>query len=76
MRKEKWILFTYLHDSFDEEKPFRDIGIAIFVLESQIQKEKALDFEITLSTKLEEMIKMSVDVKTIKKHLTFPKIIV
>jgi hypothetical protein len=65
LKKEERILFAYLHGSFDEGKPFRDIDIAIFVLESQIQKEKALDFEISLSMKLEEMIKMPVDVKII-----------
>jgi hypothetical protein len=65
LEKEEGILFAYLHGSFAEGRPFRDIDIAIFVEESKIQKERAFDFEMSLSIKLEKIIKIPVDVKVI-----------
>ena len=65
LENEKNILFAYLHGSFAEGRPFRDIDIAVFVKESKIPREKALDFEMSISLKLEKIIKMSVDVKVI-----------
>jgi len=65
LEKEKNILFAYLHGSFAEGRPFRDIDIAVFAEESKIPKEKALDFEMSISLKLEKIIKMPVDVKVI-----------
>ncbi len=63
--KEEPILFAYLHGSFTEERPFRDIDIAVFVDESRISKERALDLEMSISLRLEKIIKMLIDVKII-----------
>ena len=65
LEKEREVIFAYLHGSFTEGKLFRDIDIAVFVEEKKVPKEKALDFEISLSLKLEEVIKMPIDVKVI-----------
>ena len=65
LEKENDILFASLHGSFAEGRPFRDIDIAVFVEEAKLSKEKTLDFEISLSIKLEESIKMPIDVKII-----------
>lgn len=65
LEKEEGVIFAYLHGSFTEGKLFRDIDIAVFVEEKKVPKEKVLDFEISLSLKLEEVIKMPIDVKVI-----------
>jgi predicted nucleotidyltransferase len=65
LEKEENVLFAYLHGSFAEGRPFRDIDIAVFVKESKIPKEKSLDFEMSISLRLEKIIKMPVDVKVI-----------
>ena len=65
LEKEKGVLFAYLHGTFEEEGPFRDIDVAVYVEESLIPKEKGLDFEIITSMKLEEKVKMPVDLKVI-----------
>jgi predicted nucleotidyltransferase len=63
--KKEPILFAYLHGSFAEERPFRDIDIAVFVDGSRISKKEALDFEVSSSIKLGKTIRMPVDVKVI-----------
>ena len=65
LEKDETVLFAYLHGSFAEGRPFRDIDIAVFVVESKIAKEKALDFEMSISLRLEKIIKMPIDVKII-----------
>lgn len=65
LEKKEDVLFAYLHGSFAEGGAFRDIDIAVFVEESAIPREKALDFEMVLSLEIEEMIKVPVDVKVI-----------
>jgi predicted nucleotidyltransferase len=65
LEKEEPILFAYLHGSFAEERPFRDIDIAVFVDGSRISKARALDFEMSISLRLEKIIKMPIDVKII-----------
>ena len=70
--KEGLVLFAYLHGSFAEGKPFRDIDIAVFVDGLRISKERALDFEVSSSIRLEKTIRMPVDVKVINyAPLTF-----
>jgi predicted nucleotidyltransferase len=59
------VFFAYLHGSFVEGKPFRDIDIAVYVDTSRILKGKALDFEVSTSIKLEKPTRMPVDVKVI-----------
>jgi predicted nucleotidyltransferase len=63
-RKEN-ILFSYLHGSFSEGRPFRDIDIAVFVNGARISKERALDFEVSSSVRMERTIRVLVDVKVI-----------
>jgi predicted nucleotidyltransferase len=65
LEKEEPILFAYLHGSFAEERPFRDIDIAVFVDGSRISKKRALDLEMSISLRLEKIIKMPIDVKII-----------
>jgi hypothetical protein len=65
LEKEKGVLFAYLHGTFDGERSFRDIDVAVYVEESLIPKEKALDFEIITSMKLEEKVKMPVDLRVV-----------
>ncbi len=63
--KERNILFAYLHGSFEEGLPFRDIDIALFVDESRVARENALDFELSIAVNLEKIVKVPVDVKII-----------
>jgi predicted nucleotidyltransferase len=65
LKKEETILFAYLHGSFAEGRPFRDIDIAVFVDGRRISKKGALDFEVSSSIKLERTIGVPVDVKVI-----------
>jgi len=65
LEKEETIRFAYLHGSFAEGRPFRDIDIAVFVDESRFSKKEALDFEVSCSVKLERTIGMPVDVRVI-----------
>jgi predicted nucleotidyltransferase len=62
---EEGILFAYLHGSFSEGRPFRDIDVAVLVEETKIPQRKGLDFELRASIKLEERVKIPVDVKVI-----------
>jgi len=65
LEEEEGILFAYLHGSFSEERPFHDIDVAVFVEETWVPKGKALDFELMASIKMEEKVKVPVDVKVI-----------
>jgi predicted nucleotidyltransferase len=63
--KQNGILFAYLHGSFAEGRPFKDIDVAVFVDEEAIPKERALDFEMSTSMKLEKEVKLPLDLKVI-----------
>ena len=65
LKKEKGILFAYLHGTFEEGKPFRDIDLAVFVEEAIIPRNKVMDFEIAASLRLQESIEMPVDLKVL-----------
>lgn len=65
LEKEDRILFAYVHGSFAEERPFQDIDVAVFVEEWQVPQERVVDFEITTSLRLEEEVKMPVDLKVL-----------
>jgi len=65
LEKENGIFFAYLHGSFTEARPFKDVDLAIFVNEKAIPKERALDFEISSSLKLEKNVKLPIDLKII-----------
>ena len=65
LKKEKGILFAYLHGTFEEGKPFRDIDLAVFVEEAIIPRNRFMDFEIAASLRLQESIEMPVDLKVL-----------
>lgn len=65
LKKEDKILFSFLHGSFLEGAQFNDIDIAVYIDERKIHKGDALDYEFRLSAKLEETVKLPVDVKII-----------
>lgn len=65
LEKQNEIFFGYLHGSFAEGRSFKDIDVAVFVDEEAIPKERALDFEMSTSIKLEKEVKLPIDVKVI-----------
>ena len=60
---EDKILFAYLHGSFQEGLPFRDIDLAIFTADSQPRQQ--LDYELKLEGIIEARIKLPIDLKTL-----------
>jgi len=62
LAQEKNIVFAYIHGSFLDENSFNDIDIAIF-LGQKTAAPNHVDFEISLSLKLEKSLNVSVDVK-------------
>ena len=60
---EEQIVFAYLHGSFQEGLPFRDIDLAVFITDN-LPKEQ-LDYELKLEEKIEHNIKLPVDLKVI-----------
>jgi len=65
LEKEEGFFFAYLHGSFAEGRPFRDVDVAVFVDEKAIPKASALDFEMSTSMKLEKEVKLPIDLKII-----------
>ncbi len=65
LKAEGVIIFAYLHGSFAEGKAFRDIDVGVYVVESRVPREQALDLEISVSTNLEERIRIPVDLRVI-----------
>ncbi len=64
-KAEEGIIFAYLHGSFAEGKAFRDIDVGVYVEEFRVPRKQALDFEISVSTKLQETIRIPVDLRVI-----------
>jgi len=62
LSQEKNIVFAYVHGSFLDKNDFNDIDIAIF-LNQKTAAPNPVDFEISLSLKLEKSLDVSVDVK-------------
>ncbi len=60
---EEKIVFAYLHGSFQEGLPFRDIDLAVFITDN-LPKEQ-LDYELKLEEKIEHSIKLPIDLKVI-----------
>jgi len=56
-------LFAYLHGSFIEDKPFRDIDIAIYT--QKAAPEQLLEYELKLGEFLESKLKIPVDLKVL-----------
>lgn len=65
LEREETIIFAYLHGSFAEKRPFRDIDIAAYIDEKQIARERRLDFEFSVSTRLETNIGFPIDLRII-----------
>ena len=60
---EDQILFAYLHGSFQEGLPFRDVDLAIFKIDSPPKQQ--LDYELRLEGIIEEKIKLPIDLKVL-----------
>ncbi len=60
---EDKILFAYLHGSFQEGLPFRDIDIAIYL--SDLPRKQQLDLELKLEDVIEQKVKFPVDLKVL-----------
>ena len=64
IEKRKEIIFAYIHGSFIELTKFRDIDIAVYVNESLVPRDEALEYvlEISALTEFETGI-MPLDIK-------------
>ena len=56
------VIFAYLHGSFNETY-FRDVDIAVYVDEDKVGD--FLDYELRISTEIENVIRLPVDVKVL-----------
>ena len=56
------VIFAYLHGSFNEIY-FRDVDVAVYVDENKVGD--FLDFELRLSTEIENVVRLPVDVKVL-----------
>ena len=60
---EKGIIFAYLHGSVLDEKEFNDLDVAIYLDRETSTKSDTIDLEISLSLKIENFLRLPVDVK-------------
>jgi len=81
LSQEKNIVFAYIHGSFLDGNEFNDVDIAIF-LDQKAAALNPVDFEISLSLKLEKSLNVSVDLKILnfaplsfRYHATMGKLI-
>ena len=65
LARRKEVMFAYLYGGFLSAAWFRDIDIAVFVDEMEIEKKDAMDYEISLSLDLEKELHLPVDVKVL-----------
>lgn len=63
LSSEDNILFAYLHGSFQEGLPFRDLDLAIFTANNPPKQQ--LDYELKLEGIIEAKIKLPIDLKTL-----------
>lgn len=63
LEQKEGIHFSFVHGSFLDTACFHDIDIAVYVDETMVPKEKAMDYEFDLSDELEGVVKLPVDVK-------------
>jgi len=63
LQKREEIIFAYLHGSFVEGGPFKDIDLAVYVDEAKVSKDKCLEYEITLAVDLQSSLSKPIDVK-------------
>ncbi len=62
LSKKDEIIFAYLHGSFIDAYWFRDVDIAVYLDENKL-KNRALDYELSLSVELEKVVHLPVDIK-------------
>lgn len=63
LMKEENIIFAYLHGSFLREEEFNDVDIALYLDEKAAGEIDPVDFELSLSLKIEKVLKVPVDIK-------------
>ncbi len=57
------IIFCYIHGSFLDDFPFRDIDIALYVDSKQINSQQAFDYSFNLSLELSKQTGFEIDVQ-------------
>jgi len=62
---ETEIVFAYLHGSILSENTYNDIDVGIYIDETRMKRINPVDFQISLSIRLEKAFKSPVDVKII-----------
>lgn len=61
------IVFAYLHGSFVESRPFRDIDVAVWVDPAAVGARHPVDYEIDLGLAVQQRVRMPVDVKRLNE---------
>lgn len=60
------IIFAYIHGSFAEGLPFTDIDVAVYVDESTVSKDNAIDYGLSISSEAELKTRITpLDVKVL-----------
>lgn len=57
------IIFCYVHGSFLDSLPFRDIDIALYVDSNQITSQQTFDYSFNLSLQLSKQTGLEIDVQ-------------
>lgn len=66
LSKRAEIIFAYIHGSFVQDLPFKDIDVAIFVDEGAVPRDEAIDYGLRLSAIVEMETGISpLDIKVI-----------
>ena len=60
---KKEIIFGYIHGSFLDNFPFRDVDVALYIDSKKIKKEHAFDYTFQLSLELKKQIGFDIDVQ-------------
>jgi len=61
---EKSLLFAYLHGSFNEDGPFRDIDLAVY-FDDKTPKAEMLSMELKLEASVESALRYPVDIRAL-----------
>ncbi len=68
LAEEELILFAYLHGSFQEGGPFRDLDLAVYLDDLPLKQQMA--FELKLEERLEREVKYPVDLRVLNNAPT------
>lgn len=63
LRSRTEIIFSYIHGSFLDNFPFRDIDVAIYIDSITIKKDQAFDYTVQLSIELSKLAGLEIDVQ-------------